>query len=252
MTLTVQIASDLHIEFKNNEVPDVLSVIDPCADVLILAGDVGSLYNEAQLSLFLKNICEYFKLVVYVPGNHEYYKPKNTPDVDILILHQRLLNMQNHIENLHILCGDSILLDNVCIAGCTLWSNSEIPLPKYIVKIHDINKEVYNCMHKNDVEYIENMIKKCKKHKYKLVVVTHHCPMYKTLEGSQKRTEIHSLYATDLSRLLSKENIDTWICGHVHNNFDFVTEKGTRVVGNQKGKPKDNLTDYNPKFIINL
>ena len=54
MTLTVQIASDLHIEFKNNEVPDVLSIIDPCADVLILAGDVGSLYNEAQLSLFLK------------------------------------------------------------------------------------------------------------------------------------------------------------------------------------------------------
>ena len=174
-------------------------------------------------------MCEYFKLVIYVPGNHEYYKINNIPGVDIFTLYQRLLNIEKSIENLYILCSDSILLGDVCIAGCTLWSDIEIPLPKYLVRIHDIDKDIYNSMHKNDVEYIENMIKKCKKHNYKLLIVTHHCPIYKTLVGSHKKKKFHSLYATNLSRLLSKENVHTWICGHVHNNFDFITEKGTRV-----------------------
>jgi Icc-related predicted phosphoesterase len=252
MSLKIQIASDLHIEFKNDKVPDILSLLKPCADILILAGDIGSLYKQKQLTMFLKKVCEYFKLVIYVPGNHEYYKIENIPRLDIFTLYKRLINIQKSIDNLHILCGHSILIDNICIIGCTLWSDIKIPIPKYLVRIYGMNKDIYKCMYKNDVEYIDHMIHKCKNNNYKLIVVTHHCPLYKTLEGSRKKTKFHSLYASDLSRLLSKENVHTWICGHVHNNFDFVTEKGTRIVGNQKGKPKDNLSDYNPKFVINV
>ena len=42
---SIQIASDLHIEFKNDDVPDPLNYITPTANILILAGDIGSLYK---------------------------------------------------------------------------------------------------------------------------------------------------------------------------------------------------------------
>ena len=64
------------------------------------------------------------------------------------------------------------------------------------------------------------------------------------------RYNFQSLYATDLEYLLDKNKVHTWICGHVHKNFDFVSEKGTRVLGNQKGKPKDRIRDYNREFVI--
>ena len=68
-----QIASDLHIEYKNNDVHDPLNYIIPSAEVLILAGDIGSFYKHHQLKSFLKRLCEYFQAVIYIPGNHEYY-----------------------------------------------------------------------------------------------------------------------------------------------------------------------------------
>jgi hypothetical protein len=42
------------------------------------------------------------------------------------------------------------------------------------------------------------------------------------------------------------------VCGHVHKNFDFISEKGCHVVGNQKGKDKDNIIDYKKDFIVNI
>ena len=43
--MTIQIASDLHIEYKNDLVPDPLNYLIPSADILILAGDIGSFYK---------------------------------------------------------------------------------------------------------------------------------------------------------------------------------------------------------------
>ena len=51
---------------------------------------------------------------------------------------------------------------------------------------------------------------------------------------------------------MNKNKIDTWICGHIHQNFDFVTKNGTRLVGNQYGKPKDNIDDYSKEFIVKI
>ena len=60
-----QIASDLHIEFQNDSVPNPLSLITPSADILVLAGDVGSLYKHTQLEGFMKKLCSLFQVVLY-------------------------------------------------------------------------------------------------------------------------------------------------------------------------------------------
>lgn len=250
--VTFQIASDLHIEYKNDDVPDPLDFITPSSEILILAGDIGSFYKINQLEEFLVKLCLHFKLVLYVPGNHEYYTFNEYKPLHISTLLSYIYEIENSIKNLYILNESSIIIDNICITGCTLWSKPDIKIPRYIVRIHGINNEIYERKHIKDVNYIKKMIKYSKSNNLKLLVVTHYCPTYKVLDNFKKKDKLVSLYVTNLDELLTSEQVHTWICGHIHQNFDFTTEGGTRVVGNQKGKPKDKITDYSKTFTIQI
>ena len=247
--MKLQVVSDLHIEYNNLD-QDPLSFIDPSADILVIAGDLGSLYKYTQLKDFIEKTCMYFKNVFYIPGNWEYYTMLGYKPVSINNLMFKLHTLSKSIKNLQILDHSSVLLGNICIAGCTLWSDLKIELPKYIIKVYKIDSETYRNMYEKSVKYIENIIKYCKEKEYKLILVTHHCPTYDVLVTSTRLKKFHSLYASNLDHLLKKELVDTWICGHTHNNFDFITKGGTRVVSNQKGKDKDNVKDYKKDFTI--
>lgn len=249
---TFQIASDLHIEYKNNSVPNPLNFINPVADVLILAGDIGSLYKKEQLTSFLKQLCIHFKIVLYVPGNHEYYTFPEIRVEKMNVLVDRLYEIEAEIENLYVLNKTSVRIGDVCISGCTLWSNPEINIPKYIVRINGMTTNIYKEKFESELRYINKMIKYCQKNKIKLLVVTHHCPTYDVLVGTKKRQKILSLYANHLDHLLYSEKVNTWVCGHIHKNFDYVTENGTHLISNQKGKPNDKITDFVRDLTISV
>lgn len=250
--LKLQIASDLHIEYKNNDIPNPLDYITPQAEILVLAGDIGSLYKVNQLEGFLKKTCEYFKTVIYVPGNQEFYISQDIEPVSMNQLTIRLYEIENNIENLYILNQSSLIIDNICITGCTLWSDLKVKIPKFIVRIHGINNNIYEKKYENDLKYIKKMINYSQANNLKFVAITHYCPTYKVLENSNKRDKYVSLYTSELDYLLSQDQVHTWICGHIHKNFDFNTENGTRVVGNQLGKPKDNIKDYSKNFVVEI
>ena len=40
-------------------------------------------------------------------------------------------------------------------------------------------------------------------------------------------------YYSDLDLFLDRRLVHTWIFGHTHNNCDYITPNGTRVVSNQ-------------------
>lgn len=246
---TYQIVSDLHIEYKNDNDLNPLDFITPTADILILAGDIGSLYKFNQLKCFLEKICPHFKTTLYVPGNHEFYHQDGYDHQDFYFLTRKLFSLEDNINNLYILQQSFITFEDICIAGCTLWSNSKITIPKYIVRIRDMNTTIYNEKHSSDLEYIKKMIDWSKNNNKKLVIVTHHCPTSKVLNANTKKDKFKSLYVSDLDSIIKKENIHTWICGHIHQNFDFEIE-GTRIVGNQRGKPKDRITDFSKAFTL--
>ena len=250
---TFQIVSDLHIEYKNDEVPDPLSLITPSANILILAGDIGSFYKYKQLKLFLERLCIYFETVLYIPGNHEYYTIKTRSPKSINQLYRKFQLIENVIPNLYILNRSSVRIGDVCVVGCTLWSKTFNQIPRYICRIHNINTRIYNNLHKLDLDYIKKMINYCSKKKLKLLVITHHCPTFSIIKKQRKKRDKYiSLYATNLEYLLKKKFVHTWVCGHIHENFDLITEEGTRLVGNQKGKPKDKIIDYEKDKIIKI
>lgn len=242
-----QIMSDLHLETLD-ETQSVLSFITPKASVLILAGDIGRIHKYEQLETFLKEICKHFEIVLYVLGNHEYYKVDNVPVKTMDELLEDVHKIKLGIPNLYILNRTSVIIDDVCIAGCTLWSQATVEVPQFIVRIPEMNTFKYNAMFKQDLTYLESMVELCKARKLKLLVVTHHCPSY--LVGRKTRDKYQSLYVSNLDYLLDSSRVNTWVCGHVHRNFDFRTKNGTRLVCNQKGKPHDKLTTFTKEKII--
>ena len=58
--VSIQIASDLHIECIDNDDVDPLDFVTPEAPILILAGDIGSFYRQKQLKNFLTKLCTHF------------------------------------------------------------------------------------------------------------------------------------------------------------------------------------------------
>ena len=240
---TLQIASDLHIE-QSDDIPNATEYIIPISEVLILAGDIGSLYKLDQLQGFLEQLNNLFQAILYIPGNHEFYMMQGYQPISYKALEARLESLGNAISNLYILNRRSVRIKDVCIAGCTLWSKPTCKVPPFIVRVNGFNTAAYSTKHKKDLNYIKKMISYCKKEKYKLVVVTHHPPSYRTLEGAKKRKRFESLYASNLDHLLNGDDVKVWICGHTHKNIDFVTNNGCRVITNQKGKVKDRVKDY--------
>ena len=251
--LTLQLVSDLHIEYNNDSVNvDPSEYITPSADVLVMAGDIGSLYKIDQLRNFVRRAAAGFKHTVYVLGNHEYYLPPKGEyrHVPFDELAKRGMNLENEIPNLTVLNRSSVQFGKLCVVGATLWSDIRCELPKFIVQIRDMNTDRYRELHNRDRLYIEKMTEYCKENELKMICVTHHPPSYKVTENSGRKARFISLYVSDLDHLMMKQDIDTWMCGHVHTNFYIVTDGGTRLMGNQKGKPKDNIVDYKKDMVI--
>ena len=244
-----QIMSDLHIETSDEEDVDPLKYITPSANILILAGDIGRIHKYEQLKNFLTKLCSHFEFVIYILGNQEFYHVKGIERKNMVQLLNDIESISQKITNLYILNRNSVVVDNVCIAGCTLWSQPTVQVPSFLVRIHEMNTETYNNLHLEDLEYIQTITKYCQEKNLKLLLVTHHAPTFRVTQN-KTRDKYKSLYATNLEYLMDQSKIHTWICGHVHMNFDFKTKGGTRLVCNQKGKPMDGITDFSMEKII--
>jgi hypothetical protein len=122
--MKIQLLSDLHLEWMPDWVPPRL----PQADVLVLAGDVGSYQPRSRLPVGDGSHPRDWALsrfspklgwptpVLYVPGNHEY---------DGLDFDQTHEQLRERCEALGItwLHHETVVLDGVRFVGSTLWSD---------------------------------------------------------------------------------------------------------------------------------
>ena len=250
--INFQLMSDIHIEYKNDDVPNPLDYITPSSDILILAGDIGSLYKYKQLNEFLKKLAALFKVVIYVPGNQEYYRPNDTYEsIPFQTLKARFNEIKLNIPNLHILDKSSIQINDLLIIGCTLWSDAMINIPKFIVKIQEMNYTSYRKLYNEDLSYIKKMLSYCAVNNLKSLVISHHLPSYSLVPRNKLNWKFISMYASNIDYLFDDYHIDVWIAGHIHKNFNTKI-KNTRVMSNQMGKPKDNVSDYRRDFTFTV
>ena len=246
-----QIASDFHIEKNNNNI-NISELIQPSAPYLILAGDVGSLYKYDQLKSFLEELCKLYVKVFYIPGNHEFYTIKGISGIPFYQLIMKLHSLEKHIDNLEIINRKIIKINKYWIIGCILWSHCPVDkeFPKYRVRIHGFFKDKYNRFNYEDINFIKLAINECHQNNCIPIVVTHYPPSIKLLNPKNIKKGFNYLYANDLDNILNGNKIPVWICGHTHWSFDMTSDKGTRLIGNQKGTNND--SKYQKNFIISF
>jgi len=240
--MKLQIASDLHLEYFDSEISNL---IQPVGDILILAGDIGSLYNVKQLESFFKYYCKKFTYVLYVFGNCEFYKIDGLIPLDIETLKNNFKYVENLFPNLYVLDKSSIQIGKYLFTGCTLWSELQKNLPKNY-KIHNFSTNKYNYNHKKDLEFIIKKSNYAREKGLKHIIITHHLPIL--IKNGKTKTD---LFMTDLTWVLDKYKINTWICGHVHQNFEIIYNN-TKIIGNQKGKPGSYCLDYSKKCCVEV
>jgi hypothetical protein len=179
--MKLRIYSDLHLEFAAFE-PEPND-----ADGVILAGDihVGKKGIEWAIAHFPD------QPVVYVLGNHEYYRsayPKHLDD-----LRQMAIG-----TNIHLLENDRVEIDDVMFLGCTLWTDFEWLGDPRVAGGHATERmtdyrvirvsPVYRKLRSIDSAAIHRKSLKWLKAAFvhdagrKIVVVTHHGPSAQSLQ----------------------------------------------------------------------
>lgn len=247
--MKLQIYSDLHIEFAPFEIPKT------DADLIILAGDTG----VGKRGIEWAKIIEASVPVVYIHGNHEYYReawPKLTGTNRALC----------EGTNIHFLENDELIVGDVRILGCTLWTDfnlyGNIPFGelsagqvmndfKLIRRSPEYSKfRPSDAMqiHRKSIHWLENCLKKPAK---KTVVITHHAPSVKSVPDEFKNNPVNPAYVSNLDELILRYQPDLWIHGHMHRPADYFIGK-TRVICNPRGYPDQYDNGFNPGLVVEV
>ena len=116
--VNIQLLSDLHFESNPNFMPQPA----PGADLLVLAGDIGSYQTNSSLTQLgiadfgLQRFANWPCPVVYVPGNHEY----DGQEFDVA--HARLQEVCKRL-GFTWLEREVALIQGIRFIGCTLWTD---------------------------------------------------------------------------------------------------------------------------------
>ena len=93
-------------------------------DILIVAGDIGH-YNDQNIEVLKIFQKEFYKHIVCVLGNHDYYlvdsKAKDTFENDSFKRVEDMRKLINHEENMYCLDGEIIEIDGVKFGGADSW-----------------------------------------------------------------------------------------------------------------------------------
>ncbi|MCA1408414.1 metallophosphoesterase [Ensifer sp. IC3342] len=216
----------------------------PDADVCVVAGDFGVGGVAPALGWLHEHVAPAMD-VVFVAGNHDYYR---TAYVDALREGREAASRLPHV---HFLENDAVTIGCVTFVGCTLWTDFAITGSQELAifdartgmndyKLIKFTKRPFVRftpertvrMHLYSRAYLEHALATAKG---KTVVVTHHAPSRLSVSPRFADGRLSAAYASNLDDLM-KDGPTLWIHGHVHQPVDYVVGL-TRVLSNPIGYP---------------
>ncbi len=248
--MKIQIISDLHQEFGMNELNFDSS------DLIILAGDVH--IGVKGIEWILNTIKD--KPVVYVLGNHEYYKGSYPKTL-------RKIQAMSENTNVQVLENGNFNYKDVGFHGCTLWTDfalygdskyygilcqDKMNDYKQIRKDPSYSKlksiDTYQ-IHKSSVKWLEKSLDNSST-TYS-IVITHHAPSVKSLPSHFQKDPISCAYASNLENLIYKYQPNYWIHGHIHTPTRYNIGK-TEIICNPHGYIDEKYNGYEKELIIQM
>ena len=246
--MKVQLLSDLHLERQ----PDFIARPAPGADVLVLAGDIGSYQSGSRLRDADFGLAQFsprlrpdaWKTVLYVPGNHEY------DGLEFDATHRRL---RETCERLGItwLEREVVTFGRVRFIGTTLWSDFDALVEgshgasptasKLTAQLRQREKAFraanfylrkYTALRRGEpmlADAIRELALVCQDWLRRAlqtpfdgstVVVTHFAPSLRSADPRYGLTPGTAGFCNALDELLA--HADVWMHGHLHCHHDYV------------------------------
>ena len=250
--MRLHVLSDLHVEFAAFEPPQL------DVDAVVLAGDIAHGTNGVELAR------RWFdgRPVLFVAGNHEYYRHALPALTDEL----RATAADSAV---HLLENDELLLGGVRFLGCTLWSDfmaagaDELErtmavcgrlLNDYevIARSEDgsaLRPQDTRALHLTSRRWLTERL--AVPHDGPTVVITHHAPLVRVRPSAPVARALVGAFASDLSELMTSERVALWIYGHTHRAADLEVE-GTRVLSNPRGYPHEPVTAFDAARVVEV
>lgn len=271
--LPIRILSDAHVEFSNGEF-QLPELPNDKKTVLVLAGDIGLAKCGWTYIPFLEKMSERFLHVIYICGNHEFYKgqfrtAKNKIAVNI-----------SHLPNVDVYENETVVIGDVAFICATLWTDMKNSDPNVMLQAELVMNDYHTIRHGPPNEpwkyklhprhtiqahiqsrdYIFQEIAEQKQKGKKVVCVTHHAPHQKSIEPSQEWLRenfdaadlLNYCYYTEYFEQIYDLQPELWIHGHIHHSQDYYIEN-TRVIANPFGyfNISENQS-YNPELLVEV
>lgn len=248
--MRIQVISDLHQEFGS------MDISFHSADMVILAGDVHLGTKGIEwIKSTIKSIP-----VIYVLGNHEYYKGS----------YPKILNSIKGLAmgtNIHVLENNSVIFGDITFHGATLRTdfallgdsrlNGSICQGKMndykmirrdasYSKLRSIDTYV---MHQASLKWLRASLETSSTKKN--IVVTHHAPSIKSIPEDFKNDVLSSAYASNLEPLILEYQPHYWIHGHIHQPTKYHVGD-TIVLCNPHGYMDEPYNGFDKNLIIEI
>ena len=248
--MRLHILSDLHLEFGRTSIPAT------DADVVVLAGDVhvgreGLRWARKQFPT---------KPIIYVLGNHEFYR-HSLPELT------ETLKNETRGGHIHVLESNATEINGYSFLGCTLWTDFRLLTdPQAAMEAAEGIMSDYSIidfgpenrllrardtarLQAESVAWLRSEL--ASRNPRTTIVVTHHAPSIRSEAPFHLQSVLSPAFASNLDLLVEQSGVPIWIHGHTHYNADYVIGS-TRVVTNQRGYPGELCKGFDPAFIVEV
>lgn len=263
--MKLKLVSDLHLEFS-----DIVVNNDHGCDVLLMAGDImvarhldsGSELGD-RFRNFLERVNNDFDHVLYIAGNHEFYRGVYPGSLDAI------REAVEPYPRITFLDRSDVTLGDVTFLGTTLWTDMNrgdwTTMEAVRSQINDfrlirLDQQDYRLLRPEDtaiehrlcLDYISSRVDHNPDRKF--VVLGHHAPSTQSIhETFREEIYTNGAYSSDLSEfILDRPQIKLWVHGHTHIPFDYRIGE-TRVVCNPRGyEGHESPTGWDPNIVIEV
>jgi predicted phosphodiesterase len=245
--MKIQVMSDLHLEMHADGGAELIRELDPTGvDVLVLAGDITMARYYENLARVFQPLATKYRHIVYVPGNHEYYKssPKQVA--------RNLAKLTKEVPQVVIPQNEiAVIAGQRFIAG-TMWFRPD-PLGDLNKRfmhdfslIQDLEPWVYDQNAAFEKVLATNV-------EATDVVVTHHLPAFESVPPRFARSATNAYFVSDATSYIREHQPKLWIHGHTHDRCDYRLGE-TRIIANPLGYPNElkSLKAFEPAFHVQV
>jgi predicted phosphodiesterase len=245
--MKLQIMSDLHLEMHADSGAELIRDLDPTGvDVLVLAGDIAMARHYEDLESVFKPLARKYRHILYVPGNHEYYKSSPTQ------VARNLAKLAKEVPEVVIPQNGPVVIGDQRFVGGTMWFRPDPmgQLNKRFMNDFSLIQDFEPWVYDQNVAFEKALATQVEASD---VVVTHHLPAPESVPPRFARSAINAFFVCDMTSYLRELQPKLWIHGHTHDRCDYVIDK-TRVVANPLGYPNEfrSLEAFEPAFHVEV